>query len=96
MGKLFFFLIIFTINQAHSADRAFEVAKLSKTFNSIGTKRVLTKSEKDSFCEKFVGKDLTRFRKELKHHHQDLLEKASKLNGISPKNISKILNYLAK
>jgi ABC-type sugar transport system ATPase subunit len=84
------------INQAHSADRAFKVAKLTKTFNSIGTKRVLTKNEKNSFVKKFVGKDLARFKKELNHDRMELLEKASKLNGISPKNISNILNYLAK
>ena len=92
MGKaLLLFLII---NQGFCADRAGEVAKLTKIFDRISTKRVLTVKEKDIFFKKLLDVDLYEFKKDVGENRDELLERASKLNGISPKAISSILNFL--
>jgi len=49
MRKIIIISLGIMINQAFSADRALEVAKLTKTYDRISTKRALTKKEKNTF-----------------------------------------------
>jgi hypothetical protein len=85
---------IYSANFGLSEVRAFEVAKLSKTYAKI--KRSLTATEKDVFSNKLLGMGY----KEVNHAllngsgYDELLDRAADLNGISPEAVNVILKEM--
>lgn len=81
-----------------SQERSYEVAKMLNHMEKISSKRSLTHTEKDLVSKKLLGIDYTTSKLALENHIQgdsegmeELLNKASEVNGITPEHVSELL-----
>ncbi len=84
-----------------SEDRSFEVAKLTKAYQKIASKRSLTEMEKNHFSSDLLGVNyndaLNAFKNKLQGNgasYEDMIEKAAAKNGTSPEAISMVVEGL--
>lgn len=92
---------VFTTSFGMSEDRSLEVAKLTKAYEKISSKRSLTDSEKNHFSKEIFGASYKEALNAVKEKvggnassYQDLMEKAAEKNGVSPEAISSVVEGL--
>lgn len=84
-----------------SEDRSFEVAKLTKAYQKIASKRSLTEMEKNHFSSDLLGVSyndaLNAFKNKIQGNgasYEDMIERAAAKNGTSPEAISIVVEGL--
>ncbi|MBF0299392.1 MAG: hypothetical protein HQK51_11770 [Oligoflexia bacterium] len=89
-------------NYGLSEERAKEVAKLSYSWKKVSQKRSMTDKDAEIFSKKVLGVDV-KFAEEAikkslftadKSDYNNLIEKAAKINGVSPEHMNKIIDSI--
>jgi hypothetical protein len=93
--------IVFSLieNYGLSEDRSHDVATLVKNWDKIHNSRGMTSKDQDIFLRKLTGSNKLDWEKALKGEVvlEDLVEKASRINNVSPEQFREILkDFLTK
>jgi hypothetical protein len=77
-----------------SAERSAKLSKLLTSYQSVVNKRALNAVEKDQFTKELLGMSFNQAAKEMVQDYDGLIEKAAKLNGVSPEAVKDLVSEL--